>query len=681
MVVGRGVELDQDLADHAHARLGAVVDQRQRLKGVDRALAQRVERAARSAQQNALGLGHHAVVEGVGGTRLGLVGTHAVEQLHDEVAVEKGVQGLDQKLGLEDVEAGVVLVQAGGGGEADHGHLGVAGVLERLANEGDVVGGAAAATGLGDEHGGAAEVVLAGEHGLHDLASDQDGRVADVVVDVLQAHVDGALVNGGQQHSVEALVLEQLLHQLEVDGAHLRRQDGIAGVLHLLGVAHLLEGGGGGLAVDGHAAGLVLAGALGGTVGAEHALGRDLADLAGSALALQLLALLLEGGHEGANANAGGAEVAHLVDLEHGVDFAGGLQDLLHLVGGQGIKTTTKREELDEVQVIAGGHEARRAVEARVEHPLVDDADGALGEHLVGHGVLGEDGKAEGVHQLGDGVVDLGVVVVGAAGQHDAMGVVLLDPPQGLVTLAVHGVVEVHVGLPGGVDGLVDLGAGDVGATHATAALGGVLLALLADQLVEASLELALLVVRNERVKKLDLGALAQLVDVELQGLRVAHDDGAVVVVGSLLVLLALPADAGHPDEVRVLGDEVHDVAVAKLGRVADGLGGHGLDAGLVGLAVGLVGENDAEAQLGEERVPERVVLVHVEGARNAHGAAGGLLLGEHRTVKEQLVLVLKQVGGVVLGALAGARALLAAVARDEAVALAEVVDGQQAVV
>ena len=56
--------------------------------------------------------------------------------------------------------------------------------------------------------------------------------------------------------------------------------------------------------------------------------------------------------------------------------------------------------------------------------------------------------KPKRVHQLGDGVVDLGVVVVGAAGQHDAVGVVLLDPPQGLVALAVHGAVEVHVSLP-----------------------------------------------------------------------------------------------------------------------------------------------------------------------------------------------------------------------------------------
>ena len=122
-------------------------------------------------------------------------------------------------------------------------------------------------------------------------------------------------------------------------------------------------------------------------------------------------------------------------------------------------------------------------------------------------------------------------------------------------------------------------------------------------------------------------------------------------------------------------------MAVGKLGRVADGLGGHGLDAGLVGLAVGLVGEHDAEAELGKERVPERVVLVHVERARDADGAARGLVGVEHRAVEEKLVLVLKEVRRVVLCALAAAGALLAAVAGDEATAAAEVVDREQAVV
>ena len=97
----------------------------------------------------------------------------------------------------------------------------------------------------------------------------------------------------------------------------------------------------------------------------------------------------------------------------------------------------------------------------------------------MGDGVLGEHGKAKGVHELGDGVVDLGVVVVGTAGEHDAMRVVLLDPAQRLVAGTVHGVLELEVSLPGVVHGLVDLGARDVLAAHAAAALRRVLLALL----------------------------------------------------------------------------------------------------------------------------------------------------------------------------------------------------------
>ncbi len=282
LIVGRGVELHEDLAHHADARFRAVAQERQRLEGVDRALAEVVEAAARrrGGGDEALGVGHHAVVERVGGARLGLVGAHAVEELHDEVAVEQGVDGLDQDLGLEDREARILLVQAGGRGERDHRDLGVAGVLEGLADERDVVGGAAAAARLGDDHGRAGEVVLAGEHRLHDLARHEDRRVADVVVDVLEAGLHGALVHGGQQDHVEARALEKNLEQVKVDRRHLRHEDGVARLLHVLGVADLLEGGAGGLAVDGHAALLRGAGALERAVGVVHVHGLDLADLA-----------------------------------------------------------------------------------------------------------------------------------------------------------------------------------------------------------------------------------------------------------------------------------------------------------------------------------------------------------------------------------------------------------------
>ena len=276
-------------------------------------------------------------------------------------------------------------------------------------------------------------------------------------------------------------------------------------------------------------------------------------------------------------------------------------------------------------------------------------------------------------------MIDLGVVVVGTARKHDAVDVVGLHPLKGLVALAVHGFLELEVGLPGDVHSAVNLGTGDVLATEAATAVGCVLLALDRDELVEAALELLLVVIRDERVEELDLGR-GELVDVQAERLRVAHDDRAVVVIARRLVLLALPTDAGHPDEVRVLLEQVHDVTVAKLRRIADGLGRHRLDARLVGLLVRLIRQHDRETQLREERVPEGVVLVHVEGAGDTHGAMRCGLGVKYRTIEQQLVLEGEEVGGERLGTLA-TRTLLAAIARDELTAVAEVVDREQAVV
>ena len=243
-----------------------------------------------------------------------------------------------------------------------------------------------------------------------------------------------------------------------------------------------------------------------------------------------------------------------------------------------------------------------------------------------------------------------------------------------------HGLLEGEVLLPGRVHGRVYLFARDGRPTHTPLAGRGVLDTLDGDDLKEAALELLLVVVGDEGVQVLDLGG-GELVDVELQRLRIAHDYRAVVVVGRGVILLSLPADAGHPDEVGVLAEQVHDVAVAELGRVAHGLGRHGLDARLVGLLGGLVREDDREAKLGEEGVPEGVVLVHVERAGDAHRAAGRLVYRQRVTVKEQAVLKVKEVRRLALFASGLAGALLAAVSRDEAPASAEVVDGELAVV
>ena len=312
-------------------------------------------------------------------------------------------------------------------------------------------------------------------------------------------------------------------------------------------------------------------------------------------------------------------------------------------------------------------------------HPLVDDADRALGLHQVSKRILGKDRKAKARDKLGQGMVDLGVVLVGTAGEYDAVAAVVLDPLKGLLAHGLDILVEARIGLKSGVDSGIDLGARDFRTAHATATGFSVGHAVDGEHLVQTALELGLVVIRHKRIQELDV-LLADLVDVERQRRGVAHDDGAVVTVAGGRILLALPAHARHPDKVDVTVDEVHHVAVAHLGRIAHALGRHGLDARLVGLLARLVGQLHAKAQARKERVPEGVVLVHVECARDTHGAARGLVGTQDLAVKEQLVFLFEEVGGLGL-LLFVAGALLAAVAGDKAPAAAKVVDGKLAVV
>ena len=148
--------------------------------------------------------------------------------------------------------------------------------------------------------------------------------------------------------------------------------------------------------------------------------------------------------------------------------------------------------------------------------------------------------------------------------------------------------------------------------------------------------------------------------------------------VGCGLVFLTLPTNTGHPDEVGVFLQQVHDVPVGKLGRIARRFRRHGLNTFVVRLCGGLIRQNDREAQPSEERMPERIILVHVERTWNANSAARSRLLWQRFTVKEQLVLERKEVGGLVFLTAFSARALLAAVAGNKAMSAAKIIDRQK---
>ena len=184
-------------------------------------------------------------------------------------------------------------------------------------------------------------------------------------------------------------------------GAHLRHEDGVGGA-HGLGedraggprqltssdgAARLLSGPGGGPLSSprsrsfGGGGRVDLDGVVDSAVGLVASLPNGL-----FGVSRLLRGAGLGGGSQGAQADGGGAEVGDLIDLETRVDPSGGLQDLLDLVGSQGVDTTAKRVELDELEVVAGGDELGGLVEARVVGPLVAHPQ-APGDALGGHGL------------------------------------------------------------------------------------------------------------------------------------------------------------------------------------------------------------------------------------------------------------------------------------------------------
>ena len=127
-------------------------------------------------------------------------------------------------------------------------------------------------------------------------------------------------------------------------------------------------------------------------------------------------------------------------------------------------------------------------------------------------------------------------------------------------------------------------------------------------------------------------------------------------------------------------------MTVVEFGGVADVLAGDGLHALLEQGVGGAPRDHDAIAQGREGREPERVVLVHVEGARQTQVPAEGLLDGESSVAEEPLVLGLEDVGQFGLRQL-GHRAVVdlgaavTAVAGDEDASVREGGDGALAVV
>ena len=547
VVVGVGLELDQDLPDHAHAGPAGHVGQRQGVELLDHlpqeapvAQAPAPGGAASPVLKELPDNGVPALQELLGGAGDRLVGAHPQQAGVEGVANDDAAQHAHPHGGGE-LEPGVGLDPLQGDGH--YRHLRVPGLAQALAQHGGVVGGPAHAAGLGDGHHAAVGVVGAVGEGANELADHHNRREAGVVVDVAQPHLQVRPGRGLQELDPVAQASHEGYQRPEVDRAHLRHEDGVGGT-------HLAreDGGGGprqaagGLSPGGHDGGgqeLGGAGASGGcpeglgvsaSVSLDPGLGSDLSSpgVGPGRPRCPTPPARLGGRRQGAQADGGGPQVGDLVDLQGGVDVTGRLQDLLDLVGGHGVHAAAEGVELDQLQVLRAGDQLGGPVEAGVVGPLVahpqaggdvggPDRGQRAGQALAGDvrpvrgrlrvlappgqgtgqgpgaapevpdragqgagghgplgavvlarlglgqdGVLGEDHHAQGVNDVGDPVVDLGVNVVGASGQDDAGAPVLAHPRQGPAPLGA------HVGLEGGVLGQArghgppGLGQGDV---------------------------------------------------------------------------------------------------------------------------------------------------------------------------------------------------------------------------
>ena len=551
----------------------------------------------------------------------------------DEVAQGDGLgHAMDERTG--ELEPGVVLqaLQAC----RDDGDLRESGILEGLAQQGDVVRRPTHAAGLGEEQRDVVQVVPARLQRRDELPDDDDGGETGIVVDHGQPPFDVVVGRHLEHLDPVAARTQRRLGDGRLVGGQLGDEDGV-GLAHLLGEPDR---------------------------GGRHLMVHN--------RTIRLTGPLLGSGLQGTHPDACRTEVGDLVDLQRRVDAVAGSEDLPYLIGGDGVQPTTERVELDEFQVALAAHECRRLVEPGVEHPLVTHPQWTFQQigSQMGHRVLGEHRHAQGVDHLGDAVMDLGIDVVGASGQHDAGHVVGTHVLQCLLAHPSNVCVEGLVLGGSSSNGAPGLLQGDP--------VGG-------EDLGETLGELVLIGQGQERRDELDT-LLTQGVDIGPDDLGVGGDHRAVEMRIGLLHRDPLEADAWVEDPLDAALHEVLDVAIGELGGIADVLRGDRLHALVEHLMAGPPRDHHPIAQRGEHREPERVVLVHVERTGDAHVATVRLLGGESTVGEQSLVLGLEEVGQLRLGgslefAIVHLGTTFAAVPRHEDATVGEGGDGALAVV
>ena len=337
--------------------------------------------------------------------------------------------------------------------------------------------------------------------------------------------------------NIEPRTPEQGLEEAEVDRRHLRGKNFISRIAHFLGED--------GSRFD--VSGLDLLGFLarGNRCGVLVDRGVDRSRGHGSSLRNRRF--------QGTQADLRGTQVRYLVNLEDCVHIAASLKDLLKLVGGDCVNTTTEGVELDHLKVRLIAHASGGLVQARMVGPLVTHAKRAL-QALVDDGVLGENSHSQSDNDLGNTVVDFGVEVVGTARQDDSTHSMFTHPRERFAALFLDFILNCGVFFPRLIQ-------------RASHFLNADVVAILCEGAHQVSGQVVTVAEVDEGADELH-ARLIQAFHVVADDFGVGCNDRAVEVVIRVGELL-LEVDAGVPDRCDSLVQQGFDVSVDEFGRVA----------------------------------------------------------------------------------------------------------------
>ena len=238
VVVAQRRIFDIDLADDADLDLlfPAALHLHKALDDVDHQLGDSLPAQQLFAEQ-LLGHGNAVVHRLLAVALMDFIGDALVIERHDQIPAQHAVQRLQQHRHRQRESAGLLAFHKTGGDDRD---VAVAALVERLAQQIDVVGSAAAAAGLGNQQRHLVQRQVAVLQRVDHLADDQLRRVAGVVMYVFQSLLDDAGTAVVQHLYLVPVVFQHVAQNAEVDGQHGGNQDGV-GLFHFLGKRHLFD--------------------------------------------------------------------------------------------------------------------------------------------------------------------------------------------------------------------------------------------------------------------------------------------------------------------------------------------------------------------------------------------------------------------------------------------------------